>query len=309
MKNVNNKKTLTIGIPAFNEEANIANLLHEILLQKQENYCLKKIIVASDGSTDNTVKAAASVDHPGLLILDNYFRKGVSSRQNQIISYTNTDILVILNADTLPKDSLFIENLIKPILNRQSDLTSSSLEEISPKNFVEETIAVSNIFKRQLFGNYKKGSNIYTCKGTARAFSKRLYKKIDFKNFSAEDAHSYLFAVKFGYKYQFAKNAIAIYKLPDNVSDHLRQSLRFNYSREELISEYGLPFVARQYRIPIFHALISFLNIFFQYPVHTIFYLMLLGYSKAKYYLLPQLHQQGTWQVSSSTKDLGYGHD
>ena len=38
---------VTIGIPAYNEEANIAFLLEDILKQRQETFQLKKILVIS----------------------------------------------------------------------------------------------------------------------------------------------------------------------------------------------------------------------------------------------------------------------
>lgn len=301
-----NKLTVTIGIPAFNEEANIGNLLNLLKEQEQKDYILKKVIVASDGSNDNTVKIASSFDLPGLLVLENYFRKGAPYRQNQIISYTDTDILVLLNADLLPQDSLFIEKLVRPIIDRKSDLTSVRLREIPPQNFIEETIAVSNIFKNYLFENINQGNNIYTCKGIARAFSKRLYNKIDFKQFTAEDAHSYLFAKKFGFKYQYAKDAVAIFKLPKNIEDHLRQSQRFFQARDELVSEYGYQFVKNHYSIPVAPALKAFLRIFAQYPLHTFFYLYILAISKIKAKIKPYVFNKGIWQISSSTKYLDY---
>ena len=49
------KLTVTIGIPAYNEEANVRNLLVSLLAQKETNFKLQEIIVVSDGSTDKTV--------------------------------------------------------------------------------------------------------------------------------------------------------------------------------------------------------------------------------------------------------------
>ena len=51
---MNKKLTVSVGIPAYDEEANIKSLLEAILQQRQENFILKSIIVVSDGSTDRT---------------------------------------------------------------------------------------------------------------------------------------------------------------------------------------------------------------------------------------------------------------
>lgn len=46
------KLSVSVGIPAYNEEQNIASLIFGILKQKVNNITLKEIIVISDGSTD-----------------------------------------------------------------------------------------------------------------------------------------------------------------------------------------------------------------------------------------------------------------
>ena len=48
------KLTVTIGIPAYNEEKNIGRLLRALLRQKTNGLSIKKIIVISDASTDKT---------------------------------------------------------------------------------------------------------------------------------------------------------------------------------------------------------------------------------------------------------------
>ena len=55
---MNKKPTVTIGIPAHNEEANIANMLNSVISQEQKSFFLEKIIVALDGCTDNTESEA-----------------------------------------------------------------------------------------------------------------------------------------------------------------------------------------------------------------------------------------------------------
>ena len=56
MKTKFKKPTLSIGIPAFNEEANIYFLLKDLLSQKMDQFNLERIIVNSDGSTDDTIE-------------------------------------------------------------------------------------------------------------------------------------------------------------------------------------------------------------------------------------------------------------
>ena len=60
VNNIINKKSMkqlrvTIGIPAYNEENNIIPLLTSLVNQKTSQVVVEKIIVMSDGSSDNTV--------------------------------------------------------------------------------------------------------------------------------------------------------------------------------------------------------------------------------------------------------------
>ena len=48
------KLTVTIGIPAYNEEKNIGRLLKSLSNQKGDDFTLNEIVVLSDGSTDMT---------------------------------------------------------------------------------------------------------------------------------------------------------------------------------------------------------------------------------------------------------------
>ena len=76
------KSTLTIGIPAYNEEANIGLLLNDITLQKNRNYILKEIIVVSDGSTDSTVKKVEQASIQSIKLIINKKRTGLANVQN-----------------------------------------------------------------------------------------------------------------------------------------------------------------------------------------------------------------------------------
>jgi len=115
---------ITIGIPALNEEFNIGALLDSLLKQKQEGFCIKKIIISSDGSTDNTVSIVNSYKDRRVKVIDNKVRKGVAVRQNQLIDHANTDILVLLDADITVADPKFLKKLIAPIKAGKADLCS-----------------------------------------------------------------------------------------------------------------------------------------------------------------------------------------
>lgn len=294
-----NKITVTVGIPAYNEEANLTYLLEDLLDQKEKRVKLKKIIVYSDGSTDRTIEQVNKIKDSRLEIIQERIRKGQAYAQNQIIKKTSSDILVLLNADIVIKDRLFLEKLVHPIVAKKADLTSAKVQELYPVTFIQKLLDLSMKFKKYTFESYKKGDNIYTCHGRARGFSRRLYKSIFFKHSGGEDAFSYLFCKFHRFSYTFVKDAEVFYKLPSNFSDHERQSLRFYRSQEYLSQEFNKNFVRSEYRLPQSLVLKSILKFLSTNPLIVV-YFFLTSIMKIKSLLKRQLNE--TWDISVSSK-------
>ena len=104
----------SVGITAYNEEANIGKLLAAMLAQELEKVTITEIIVVASGCTDNTVtiiREYAQQDARIRLIVQEE-RKGKTSAINQFLQAAQEDICVLQIGDTLPRaDS--IENLVK----------------------------------------------------------------------------------------------------------------------------------------------------------------------------------------------------
>ena len=297
---MNRLKSISIGIPAFNEAKNIGMLLTDISAQDFKGYVLNSVIVASDGSTDNTIKVAKSFKNLPLLLFDNTVRQGVAEVQNQISASARSDILVILNADIRIPSKSFIKKLVRPIAFENADLTSGKLEEVDIRNKFEKIIHTSMLVKRVIFEQYKNGNNLYTCCGVARAFSKRFYSKLKYKTSIGEDAYSYFSCLANNFKYIQAKNAIVFYKLPDNMGDHQRQSIRFLQSKQKNIVFFGKELVENEYNIPSKILFLGIINAFRTYPKNFTLYLIIYTYLKIKSVFSSGI--QNTWEISTSSK-------
>src|SRR3989344_8508506 len=167
----NKKPTVTIGISAFNEEANIIRLIQSILHQKEINFKLDKIIVISDGSNDNTDKRIKKIKNSKILFSDYRKRKGLYARQNEIVKRANGDILVILDADIVPKNTLFLNTLIQPIIeNKKIGIVGAVTSCLEPVNFIERVLKNSHDLKLSIFKQFRNGNNVYLCHGRVRAF-------------------------------------------------------------------------------------------------------------------------------------------
>lgn len=110
---------IAIGLPAFNEEKNIAS----IILQLKKNYEL--IIVCDDGSSDLTASISEKM---GAVVVKHKKNLGYGTAIRSLFSKAHElecDILVTFDSDGQHKVS-DIENVIEPILKNESDIVIGS---------------------------------------------------------------------------------------------------------------------------------------------------------------------------------------
>lgn len=298
-----NKILVSVGIPAFNEEANIVDLLHDILSQNEEGYKILEVIVASDNSTDRTDEIVLAFKNKKVHLIANSERAGQAERQNQIIKASSGDILVLLNADIRIKDKNCIAKLIRPIVNGDVDLTSCDPRPMTPQGKTEKVLYTSIEIKKKMFDAYKNGDNVYTCHGRVRALSKKLYKKLYFKRSAGEDAFSYFFTISSGFEYKFVPSTYILYRLPSTIGDHKKQSIRFLQTKKLLSSEFGRELIDREYDLPKLLGIKSILQVAFKKPTDVALYIVIFGFMRIL--SIFQDMSSNTWSVSASSKKLG----
>lgn len=104
----NQLPSVTIIIAAFNEERVIETKLHNTLALDYPAHKLQ-IIVAADGSTDDTVRLASSF--PEILVLHEPLRKGKAAAINKAITFATNEIVILTDANS----SLSAQTLTKLI--------------------------------------------------------------------------------------------------------------------------------------------------------------------------------------------------
>ncbi len=298
-------KTLSVGIPAYNEEANIGYLIRDILHQAEEDYILEKIYVYSDGSTDRTNEIVRSFQNEKIELIVGPGRQGQAVGQNHIVDICESDCLILINADMQVADYRAFTFLAKPILEGTADLTSSNLQPLPPRTFLEGVLSLSARLKSILFEQYQDGHNLYTCRGAARAMSRRFYTSMRFPKSVGEDAYSYLSCVAQGFTYRYAKEAIVYYRLPAILADHRKQSIRFFQGTSNFVNEFGVTFVAEQMRIPLSAILKGFwraLPEILRHPIRVTCYLGILLLMRIESFFVKQASD--TWMIAGSSKQL-----
>jgi len=267
------------------------------------NFKITKIIVSSDGSSDNTVLSIKNMKNKMIEIYDNKDRKGIARGLNQIIENSTSDILVTLDADIIVKDKDFIQNLVNPIIKDNIDHTSSAILDIDNKTYFSHILSNSMKLKEILFDSINGGDNVYNCHGLARGYSRKFYKDISFPSSIGNDIYTYLVSVKNGYSFKYVKNAIAYYVLPSNLNDHFKQSSRFFSSGLIIENYFDADFVKKEIRISALDYLKAFLMsmpILLKNPIKslTYFLIQLCVYLK----VLVKVTNKQAWDLAYSTK-------
>lgn len=103
-------------IPAYNEEKTIGNVINAI---KKVEF-IKKIIVVSDGSTDNTAKEARDC---GAIVLELHKNVGKGAALKTGLKCCDEDIILFMDADLIGLNQYHIIKLIEPILKNEAEMT------------------------------------------------------------------------------------------------------------------------------------------------------------------------------------------
>ena len=117
---------IVVGIPAFNEEKNIASII--LKLKKITN----TIIVCNDGSSDLTNKIAEEL---GAIVINHSKNLGYGAAIRSIFlkaKEMNSDILVTFDADGQHQIE-DIQNVVEPIMKKEADIVIGS-------RFLEENV-------------------------------------------------------------------------------------------------------------------------------------------------------------------------
>lgn len=297
------KISITIGIPTYNEEQNIKFLIESLQKQKLQRVVIKEIIVVSDGSTDSTVSILRSIKDSRLIIVDRKKRVGLNQTQNQIIARATADILVMLNADILPKDRLFLEKLIKPLLEDENvGIVGANTVSLPSRNILERVLANSHELKQFMYARISNGNNVYMCHGRARAFSKAFYTKITWPDNCPEDAYSYFFCLTYRFKFIFNKEASVFFRSPSKLKGHIAQSNRFIHGKKMLEKYFDPEFVERAYIISKNLMLRTILFFLLKNPFSTPLYMMLSIYIRLFRNYEPVHHSR--YEVSPTSKQV-----
>lgn len=238
------KLNTTIAIAVYNSEKNLSLLIESLLNQKQINFCIERIIVYSDCSTDYTDNIARtySSSHKKIKYIAGKKRRGFAGVVKFLFQNNKSDILVILNDDIFINDSKFLSKLIGPFSNLKVGFATGNPNPTPPVNFVQSAANSSFNAFYKMRNSLKNKNNKFTCDGKVMAFSRIFINNLQLpleKEMGNVDSYLYFSVLSSKYKYKHVKNAKVYYRNPLTVGEYINWITRNNSNRYILKNIFG----------------------------------------------------------------------
>lgn len=239
-------KSLSIILPCYNEEDEIASFIENIL--KTDYPGLKKVIIVDDCSTDGSYeiikKYAAS--HK---IIEAYQTPKNTGRaagpKNFGLKYANTELVAFSDSDSFPEPtaiSKMVGFLEEPGVGA---VTSRVFVKNENKNFLTKAQSIEYkviAFTRKLFEFIE---SIYVTNGPLSIYKKEVLDKtggFDMKNLT-EDIELTWHAVSKGYKVRMCIPAVVRSKVPETIKQWFKQRIRWNVGGIQTVAKYRKKFL------------------------------------------------------------------
>jgi poly-beta-1,6-N-acetyl-D-glucosamine synthase len=221
---------ISLGIMAYNEEANIGQLLKAVIDQKFTCGRLSTIYVVASGCTDRTeeiIRAFMKKDER-IRLLTQPRREGKAAAINLFLSHAAGDIFILESGDTIPeKDTL--DKLVTPFKKTSVGMTGSHPVPVNSENtFIGFTVNLMwRLHHRIALTTPKLGELV--------AF-RSLIKEIPV-NTAVDEASIESIIRKAGYELRYVPDAVVHNKGPENIKDFLKQRRRIAAGHKHLMIE------------------------------------------------------------------------
>lgn len=298
------KPTLTVAMPAYNEEKNISGILKTVLSQNQKIIKLKNIVVYSDGSNDKTINIVKKIqkNHPAVKIVEGKKRRGKMYRMNQIFSDCRSDILILFDADVKLVGPNFLDNLSQEIIkDPKANLVVSHAVPFCPKDLIGKILHATYImwdYVRLSIPHFDHVQNFYPA---AAAYRGSFARALRFPPQATEDRiYIYLMAKKtnsFRYTFKTTVNYWAVTTMREFINLSHRS---FGSRQSELEKIFGKQ-VNTIHIIPLKYKIIGILKSFLHQPLYTPAAIFL-GFLLSKLTAKKKAPSTGLWEISTASK-------
>ena len=219
--------SLTILIPAFNEEKTIAATI-ESALEARWPGARKKIVVIDDGSKDNTLSIAKSYAKRGVLVLHQE-NGGKGRALNHGLEHAHTEMVATMDSDSyMEKDALL--KLVGYFADPTVGAVTPLMKVWQPKNTLQKFQRIEyllTVFSRKLLSFI---NSINVTPGPLSMFRKSVFDHVggyDERNI-LEDQEMAMRIQAHQYKIASSMDAVVYTAVPESLGDLIGQRVRWH---------------------------------------------------------------------------------
>jgi poly-beta-1,6-N-acetyl-D-glucosamine synthase len=222
----------SVGITAYNEQANIGRLLQSMIDQRLYEVEISQIIVVASGCTDRTEEIVREymVIEPRIELYVQEKREGKTSAVNLFLAHASEKICVLESGDTLPRDDT-IENMVRMFRDPAVGMTGAQKVAVNTPDHVVGLLSHLRLkLEHQL------------CLEIPRLGELIAFRKV-FDQMPADVAMDEAFVealmVRRGMQVRYAPDAVVYNMGPETVSDFVKQRRRNYVGHLYLRDKYG----------------------------------------------------------------------
>jgi glycosyltransferase involved in cell wall biosynthesis len=287
---------VTVGIPAYNEGQNIANLLQS--LEGQHTQIFEVII--SDDSSDSTPNIVRNFAQNSLLDIKLFHhdaRRGAAAAWNQIFQMATGDRIVLYDADTIPHP--YCTKHLVSCIQGNVGLCASNPQPVQAAGIAGRA---SVFISKWLRSVRLAGLSQYTVMGRALAIDSDVAKNIEIPtDMIAIDLYIQCKTLEIGRDVIYNDNAIVYFKPANNMHDITSQVMRAVNGHNQIkhyVSSFGIS-------LPRHVAIEHTVKNIAKDPVGALS--VAIGYSLILYYRSRLEHiDTAKWHTAASSKAIDY---
>jgi cellulose synthase/poly-beta-1,6-N-acetylglucosamine synthase-like glycosyltransferase len=289
-------KHVTIGIPSYNEEHNIINLLDSLITQPSKDYFISEIII-SDDSSDSTPELvenfAKENSKLNINLIHHHKRRGAAEAWNEIFHRSTGDVIVLYDADIVI-DKYTTPQLVS-FLKNETVLCASNPQPVQIKGIAGRASSFIAYWLRSV---RNQGLSQYTVMGRALSVTSEVAKKIIIPHdIISIDLYLQCKVLEFGLDIVYNDNALVYFLPPNKLSDFASQVIRAAIGHKQ-IHAYCSRF---RFNIPLKIAVIEAVRNYIHDPLGA--FSVIVCYGTLPYYKL-KIKEVGSskWHTAASTK-------
>jgi glycosyltransferase involved in cell wall biosynthesis len=308
-------KTVAVLIPALNEGRNIGPLLDDVYSQELEDtLALDRVIVISDGSTDNTEETvvARTSRYETLELRVNPKRQGKAVCINEGKAGLDCDYFVLIDGDVRLNGKGVLNALLRDLADDVGMVGGLPVPVEDRSGLAPMIFLCGDILRDYIRRRLNDGSNIYGAHGRILALSRRLYQNMEIPSLEqgsrvlSTDQFLYYACITNGLKFVLRFDAEVLFKLPESFRDYLLVTVRFMYSARNTKHYFHDERFTNQFHVPMSLKVKAMLHLIHRKPLGALAWVCYRFLARAIYMFNRYVRKKeigATWEISESTKD------